>query len=326
MIGSSSRWVNPIPAQYGISLLGQLLPTPRGPALGGWQPGRRMHLVGWRLVHPPCSVPLPAAASKRPVRPTERRCPPPRWTPCRRRQLRGIAPTDPPSAADGAPIRPQHVDIYTSPQAATSGHEHFPNPGRRLPPHRMPPRVPVVEIPHHRDPAGIRRPHREPHPGHALHGRRVGPQRLVQIEVPARADQIEVERAERRPEPVGILRLIRDPMRLDAQAVWPGGGQGSRPQPVLVDPVQRPELGTPGIDQHDGVRTGDQGADGKLPLLLMRPQHGERVAMPPMRQGLQRARLDRHAVSPSRRSAIAWKPPSGIGNQAGRFATSYRIS
>ena len=41
---------------------------------------------------------------------------------------------------------------------ANGGQKRLPNAGATAPPHRVAPPVPMVEIPHHRDPLGIRGP------------------------------------------------------------------------------------------------------------------------------------------------------------------------
>ncbi len=123
-----------------------------------------------------------------------------------------------------------------------TGDEQLPHPRPAQHAHGVDPTVPAVEVAHHPQGPGRRRPHRERCSPDALVLPHVGahdpPERLVA----ALAEQVEVEVAHRGPEPVGVLhhegaRVVGDGELVGARLGR--AGDGGLEQPRGVDPLRR---------------------------------------------------------------------------------------
>ena len=86
--------------------------------------------------------------------------------------------------------------------------EQLPEPGRAERAHRVQPAVPAVEVAHHADRGGIRRPDRERDAGDAVQLARVRAEPLVELLVPPLDGEVDVELAERRQERVRVAEPV----------------------------------------------------------------------------------------------------------------------
>src|SRR5690554_3728270 len=66
------------------------------------------------------------------------------------------------------PIGSQNL-VFVDLAGSQPGNEDLPDTGPRVQPHGMAASIPAVEVAHHGDPAGIRRPDHEAHAAHAIH-------------------------------------------------------------------------------------------------------------------------------------------------------------
>ncbi|CAM5646574.1 hypothetical protein SAVIM40S_08196 [Streptomyces avidinii] len=166
---------------------------------------------------------------------------------------------------------------------AHPGQEQLPHPRRAERAHRVGGGVPVREVPGDPDPLGVRRPHREAGPGHALVLHRLGAERLPQLFVAALADQVKVQLAEGGQEPVRVVDLDLVAVVRDQQPVLRHAGQRQQPreQPVaLVD-----ELGPqPLRDDGDRLGVGAQHPEGHPAPLGAGPQHRVRIVVSALQQ------------------------------------------
>src|SRR6185295_16269839 len=71
-------------------------------------------------------------------------------------------------------------------------HEQLPDARAVAQTHWMAARVPGIEIANHRDPSGIRRPHREPRAAYAVNGHHIVAEYSGQLEMPPLAEQVEI--------------------------------------------------------------------------------------------------------------------------------------
>ena len=88
-----------------------------------------------------------------------------------------------------------------------AGDEYLPHARFDALAHRMPAAVPLIELAHHADALGVRRPHHEGDPVDAVDLGRVRAQPLVDLAMAALGEQVDVEVAQHRREPIGVLRL-----------------------------------------------------------------------------------------------------------------------
>ena len=102
---------------------------------------------------------------------------------------------------------------------AEAGHEQLPDPRRHQAAHRVHAPVPLVEIAHHADALGIRRPHGEVHAGHVADGQPARAQLLPGAVVRALGEEMQVEIGQHRPELVGIDQVADRGSLVDAQPV-----------------------------------------------------------------------------------------------------------
>ena len=208
--------------------------------------------------------------------------------------------------------------------------KQVPNADVHVPAHRVAAPVPEVEVAHHRNAAGIRRPNGEPHAGHAVHFRRVRAEGVAEFPMPTLAQQVQVERPERRGEGVGVSRPVRPERRVKPQVVRHALRDGAGPEPVGMEELEGAEdLAVAAADRHGAAGARQERPDAAPVRAVMRAEHRKRVAVPALHDGFNRACIRHgHAVASkdSRRSAMRYRPPSGMPIQVGRFAASYLIS
>ena len=172
-------------------------------------------------------------------------------------------------------------------------YEQFPHPGLDPLAHQVPAAVPDVEIADHRAAARVRRPDGEADAGHAVDRHRLRTEAPGQLPMPPLGDQIEVEFAQEQAEGVRVLGLLHAARPSDAQDVGRVAGEQAHEQPELLARLQGGEErpvgagdgldgeGTRHVDAHDRAGTG-----------LVWAQERERVADPPLGQGLGCRRVD----------------------------------
>src|SRR5574341_2612265 len=90
---------------------------------------------------------------------------------------------------------------------AQAGDEYLPDPALAAAPHRVGSSVPVVEISHHGNPLGIRRPDDERNAARVPQSHGMAAELFVLLEVSALGEEVDVEVGEDAPEAVGVVLL-----------------------------------------------------------------------------------------------------------------------
>src|SRR5690554_7444684 len=100
--------------------------------------------------------------------------------------------------------------------------------------------IPAVEVAHHGDPAGIRRPDHEAHAAHAIHLPGLCAETASQLTVVAFGKQMNVHLPQLRTEGVGILGFLNAATPVDAQPIGLTLGQltGEQPRYLLLHEAQ----------------------------------------------------------------------------------------
>ncbi len=178
---------------------------------------------------------------------------------------------------------------------ANVGDEDLPDAGVAAQPHGMPPAVPGVEVAHHRDPPGVRRPDREVDAVGALVGDRVRAHLVEEAEVRPLADEVVVHRPEHRPEGIGVghppLAAGVPGAVLERLALADG-------KPALEETGVVPALEDARrlVVQGKGLELGgavDEGARDELRPRPLYAQDGERVAVRPGHDRFDRRWIER---------------------------------
>ena len=89
-----------------------------------------------------------------------------------------------------------------------AGDKQLPDPGLLAQTHRVAAAVPVVELPDHRHPAGVRRPDGKARPGDAIHGVGMGSQRLVGPQMGSFGEQPDVQLLQQRAKAIGVVNQV----------------------------------------------------------------------------------------------------------------------
>ena len=103
-----------------------------------------------------------------------------------------------------------------------AGNEQLPDPGLFAESHRVASAVPVVKLPHHRDAAGVRRPHRETGAGNAVHGGGMRAQRFVRAQVGPFRQQPDVKILQQRTKAIRVINQILLSVPGDGQLIAKG--------------------------------------------------------------------------------------------------------
>ena len=209
--------------------------------------------------------------------------------------------------------------ICRSRPACTPGRKMSHTPAPMVLAHRVPGRVPVIEVADHRDPARVRRPDREARARQRRHTRpRARPAPGRDRDAGPRSSRYRSSVAERGAETVRVLRLVGGAVRLHAQAVAAGSRDRRLRRSRRRARSASVPTGSPARSMHlhaVGIRAGTR-ADGLSPSTgaARASRTGRRAgastiaAMAPFMPA---------SSSPSRRSAIAYMPPSGMPTQVG---------
>ena len=149
--------------------------------------------------------------------------------------------------------------------------------------HRMDPAVPAVEVPHHRDPLGIGRPHRESDTRHPLHDLHMGAQPAIKMQMGAFAQQMQVEIAQQRRKAIGVIHRFAAAV-IQAQRQTIGETLASRQrtgeQPLGPLPGQfGHRLAGGGVDDPDGDGMGLEHAHHQPVPGRVHTEKGKRIAM-----------------------------------------------
>ncbi len=157
----------------------------------------------------------------------------------------------------------------------------------------------------------------------------MGAEHPPELAVPPLGHQVDVHFAQHRRKGVRVVDHALAAELRYPQAVWHAHRQQPCPQPRRVDTLQSGQrLGALGGDRLDPRGLRQKGAYGATALDIMRSQDSERIAMPRLHDGLDRALIGAHrpahetSSAASTRSAIAVRPCSGMASQVGRFAAS----
>src|SRR5258708_6857715 len=86
--------------------------------------------------------------------------------------------------------------------------EELPDPRASQAAHGVQAAVPGIEVPHHADPGGARRPNRKGYAFHALHFQAVGSQFLPKLPMLAFTKKVEVELAQAWQERIGVCPTL----------------------------------------------------------------------------------------------------------------------
>ena len=205
--------------------------------------------------------------------------------------------------------------------------EQLPHAGRKAQPHRIPPRIPGVEITDHGDGARIRRPDGEAHTGDAIDRRHVGAKMRRQFEMPAFVEQMQIEFAQQRPEGIWILGFLHRARPGDAQPIRLAAADATLEQTVRRGWREPPQQLVAGARQHlDAQRSGQEGADDPSRRGVVRTQDGERIAQRAIGERLRHTRRQAghfsHIVHAVTCATSCARPCSGTSIQAGRLAAS----
>ena len=193
-------------------------------------------------------------------------------------------------------------------------------------PHRMPPRIPEIEIADHADAPRVRRQHHEGDAVDALERHRMRAELVVDALVGALAEQIEVELAQYRREAVGIVELDHIVAEAGAQLIaFRAVRQRAGKQTSIVDPRQGCRFAMLADGFHVG-RLGQEGAYDALLSLGVETEIVEGVGVPALDDRIGFGGQFGHAASCGCCPSIRSIPVSGTLSQSGRCASSYSIS
>ena len=129
------------------------------------------------------------------------------------------------------------------------------------PPHRMPPRVPEIEVADHADPPRVRRQHDEGDALDPVQGHRMRAEPVVEPLKFAFAEQIEIVVAEDRRKAIGILEIDDGVAETGAQLITARSvGERARKQTGFMESRQRGHT-TMLVDRRDLRSFGKKGAD-----------------------------------------------------------------
>ena len=205
------------------------------------------------------------------------------------------------------------------------GHEQLPI-ADAAHPHRMPPRIPEIEIADHADPPRIGREHHEGHAIDAIERHRMRAELVVDPLMGAFAEQIEIEVGQDRRKAVGIVEIDDVVAEAGAQLVALGAvRQRAGEQAGVVNARQRRRFAML-VDRLDLGGLRQERAHHGLVALGVKAEivEGIGVAAFDDRIGL-RGKFGHEA------SLVCWDkirsiPVSGTRSQSGRWASSYSIS
>ena len=173
-----------------------------------------------------------------------------------------------------------HV-VFVDRALAQIGQEQFPR-AAVAQPHRMAPRVPAVEIAHHRDHQRVGRPHGKPRARHALGFGEVRAERRVALVVRAFAVQVQLERREDRRERIRIVLHARIGAHPQAETVARRAlGERRHPEPVRVRFLHRHHGGL-AFHHHihrGGLRKKRADFPAATGVRFMNAEHGKRIAV-----------------------------------------------
>ena len=146
-------------------------------------------------------------------------------------------------------------------------------------PHRMPPRIPEIEIADDADPLGIGGQHHKRYAGHAIEHHRMRAKLVVDPLMGAFAQQIQIEVGQNRRKAIGIVEIDHLVAEAGAQLVTLGAvGQGTCEQSRVVDACQRSGFAVL-TDRIDLGRLGQEGAYHGLATLGMQAKIVKRIGM-----------------------------------------------
>ncbi len=224
-------------------------------------------------------------------------------------------------------------------RAQRGGDEQLPDAAGVAQPHRVPRRVPAVEVSDHRDPLRVRRPHGKAHAVDAVHALPLRAQAGAQLEVAALGDQVQVQFAQQQAKgvrvgaalPAAVGPLHAQPVigRTALVFAWQPRGEDS----AAVQQRHLRQWRAARIGQLRRRRPRQADAHQRAVAVRVRTQHGKRVMVAGTEQGLelvdrQHARLRTmgggHGWSPgasSLRSRRA-RPLTGRSIHATRLAAS----
>ncbi len=193
-------------------------------------------------------------------------------------------------------------------------------------PHRMPPRVPEIEVADHADALRIRREHDEGHAVDAVERARMRAELVIEPLVGAFTEQIEIEVGEHRREPIGVLELDDIVAEFGAQlialrAVRHRAGK----QPGIMDAR---ELGGCAmlVDGLDITGFGQEGAYHRLAALVVQAEIVEGIGMASLDDGIGFGGQFWHQVSLAVSDSVRSRAFRGMRSQSGRLTMASSIS
>ena len=147
--------------------------------------------------------------------------------------------------------------------------------------HLMQTPVPLVEIAHHRDAGGLRRPNREQHAVHAFMGDEMSADPAVELAVGAFHDEIVVHRPQHRAEAIGVREFPGSAKVRGAQAVGEAAGLAGKEalEEIPIAPFKL-KAGLAVLQHLQALRARHEGADNRPALDKVQTKHREWIAMP----------------------------------------------
>ena len=193
-------------------------------------------------------------------------------------------------------------------------------------PHRMPPRIPVIEIADHADAARVRRQHHEGDALDAVERHRMRAELVIDALMGAFAEQIEIEVAQHGRKAVGVVEFDEFVAEAGAQLIARRAvRQRAGEQPGVMDPRQRRPFAML-ADRLDIGGFRQERAHDVLAAFGVKAEIVERIGVVALDDRIGLGGKLGHEASRGCCDRIRSIPVSGMRSQSGRCDSSYSIS
>ena len=205
------------------------------------------------------------------------------------------------------------------------GHEQLPI-ADAAHPHRMPPRIPEVEIADHADAPRVGREHHEGDAGNAVQRHRMRAELVVDALMGAFAEQIEIEVGQHRRKAIGIVEIDHGVAEAGAQLVALGAvRQRADEQAGVMNARERRRLAVL-ADRLDIGGLRQEGAHDVAVALGMQAEIMEGIGVAAFDDRIGLGGQFGHEASLGCWDRMRSAPVNGTRSQSGRWASSYSIS